>query len=200
MLKIGIIMSTTRDSRFAEKPANWILDKAKAHDGIEADLIDLRDFDLPFFDEKATNLWVPSENARAVQWQQKLAKYDGFIFVVAEYNHSISGVLKNALDQAYLEWVRKPAAFVGYGGVGASRAVQHLRNIVGELQMASIREAVHIGGGEFLKVSPMGDNKDMSEIDEIIAPKANDLLDDLVWWGEALKAARAQSGPKYKKD
>ncbi len=200
MLKIGIIMSTTRDSRFAEKPANWILDKAKAHEGIEADLIDLRDFDLPFFNEKATNLWVPSEDARAVQWQQKLAKYDGFIFVVAEYNHSISGVLKNALDQAYLEWVRKPAAFVGYGGVGASRAVQHLRNIVGELQMASIREAVHIGGGEFMKVSPMGDDKDMSEIDDIIAPKANDLLDDLVWWGEALKKAREKSGPKYKKD
>ncbi|TDQ66744.1 NAD(P)H-dependent FMN reductase [Maritalea mobilis] len=200
MLKIGIIMSTTRDSRFAEKPANWILDKAKAHEGIEADLIDLCDFDLPFFNEKATNLWVPSEDARAVQWQQKLAKYDGFIFVVAEYNHSISGVLKNALDQAYLEWVRKPAAFVGYGGVGASRAVQHLRNIVGELQMASIREAVHIGGGEFMKVSPMGDDKDMSEIDDIIAPKANDLLDDLVWWGEALKTAREKSGPKYKKD
>lgn len=200
MLKIGIIMSTTRDSRFAEKPANWILDKAKAQEGIEADLIDLRDFDLPFFNEKATNLWVPSEDARAVQWQQKLAKYDGFIFVVAEYNHSISGVLKNALDQAYLEWVRKPAAFVGYGGVGASRAVQHLRNIVGELQMASIREAVHIGGGEFMKVSPMGDDKDMSEIDDIIAPKANDLLDDLVWWGEALKTAREKSGPKYKKD
>lgn len=200
MLKIGIIMSTTRDSRFAEKPANWILDKAKAHEGIDADLIDLRDFDLPFFNEKATNLWVPSEDARAVQWQQKLAKYDGYIFVVAEYNHSISGVLKNALDQAYLEWVRKPAAFVGYGGVGASRAVQHLRNIVGELQMASIREAVHIGGGEFMKVSPMGDDKDMSEIDDIIAPKANDLLDDLVWWGEALKTAREKSGPKYKKD
>lgn len=200
MLKIGIIMSTTRDSRFAEKPAHWMLDKANAHDGIEADLIDIRDFDLPFFNEKASNLWVPSEDARAVQWQQKLAGYDGFIFVTAEYNHSIPAALKNALDQAYLEWVRKPVAFVGYGGVGASRAVQHLRNIVGELQMASIREAVHIGGGEFMKVSPMGENKSMAEIDEIVGPKAKDLLDDLVWWGEALKTAREKSGPKYKKD
>ncbi len=198
MLNIGIIMSTTRDTRFAEKPAKWMLDKANEFDGIQADLIDLRDFDLPFFNEKATNLWAPSEDARAVQWQHKLSRYDGFIFVVAEYNHSISGVLKNALDQAYLEWVRKPAAFVGYGGVGASRAVEHLRGIVGELQMAPIREAVHIGGGEFMKVSPMGDDKDMSAIDEIIAPKAEDLLEDLVWWGDALKVAREKSTPKYK--
>ncbi|MCF4098882.1 NADPH-dependent FMN reductase [Maritalea mediterranea] len=198
MLKIGIIMSTTRDSRFAEKPAKWILDKANKHDSIEADLIDLRDFDLPFFNEKATNLWAPSEDARAVQWQQKLAKYDGFIFVTAEYNHSIPAVLKNALDQAYLEWVRKPAAFVGYGGVGASRAVEHLRGIVAELQMAPIRETVHIGGGEFMKVSPMGDNQEMSAIDKIIGPKADDLLDDLVWWADALKAAREKSSPKYK--
>lgn len=198
MLNIGIIMSTTRDERFAKKPATWILDKANEVDGIQADLIDLRDFDLPFFNEKATNLWAPSEDARAVQWQQKLDRYDGFIFVVAEYNHSISGVLKNAIDQAYLEWVRKPAAFVGYGGVGASRAVEHLRGIVSELQMAPIREAVHIGGGEFMKVSPMGDGKDMSSIDEIIGPKADDLLDDLAWWGDALKVAREKSSPKYK--
>ncbi|WP_036221634.1 NADPH-dependent FMN reductase [Maritalea myrionectae] len=197
MLNIGIIMSTTRDDRFAKKPAQWILDKARAYEGIEADLIDLRDFDLPFFNEKATNLYARSEDARAVQWQQKLDRYDGFIFVTAEYNHSIPAVLKNALDQAYVEWVRKPAAFVGYGGVGASRAVEHLRGIVSELQMAPIREAVHIGGGEFMKVSPMGDDKDMSAIDEIIAPKANDLLDDLAWWGDALKVAREKSSPKY---
>ncbi|AVX04004.1 NAD(P)H-dependent FMN reductase [Maritalea myrionectae] len=197
MLNIGIIMSTTRDDRFAKKPAQWILDKARAYEGIEADLIDLRDFDLPFFNEKATNLYARSEDARAVQWQQKLDRYNGFIFVTAEYNHSIPAVLKNALDQAYVEWVRKPAAFVGYGGVGASRAVEHLRGIVSELQMAPIREAVHIGGGEFMKVSPMGDDKDMSAIDEIIAPKANDLLDDLAWWGDALKVAREKSSPKY---
>ena len=155
-LKIAVIISSTRDSRFGEKPAQWILDKANAFDGISAELVDLKDFDLPFFNEMASNLWMPSSDPKAVAWQNKIAEFDGYIFVVAEYNRSITGALKNALDQAYKEWNHKAMAAFGYGGTGAARAVEHLRNIAVELQMVPVRGAVHIGGGDFMAVHPLG--------------------------------------------
>lgn len=190
MVKIGVIMSSARDTRFADKPAQWIVEQAQARPELEVELIDLRDYDLPFFNEPASNLWMPSQDPNALKWQAKLAEFDGFIFVTAEYNHSIPAVLKNALDQAYVEWVRKPAAYVGYGGVGAARAIQQLRQINIELQMVPVRSAVHIGGGEFLKVSPMGAGGDMSEIAEVLAPSAAAMLDDLTWWATTLKGPR----------
>ena len=98
--KIGVIISTTRDVRFADKPAKWLMDNVQKRDDMDFELLDLRDFDLPFFDEKASNLWMPSEDPKAVAWQKKLAEFDGYIILTAEYNHSIPGVLKNALDQA----------------------------------------------------------------------------------------------------
>src|SRR5690554_6818774 len=133
--KIAIIISSTREGRFADKPAQWLLEKAKARSEFDVEIVDLRDFDLPFFDEVASNLWAPSQNEKAVAWQNKIGEFDGYIFLVAEYNRSITGVLKNALDQAYVEWVRKPAAYVGYGSVGAARAIEQLRLISVELQM-----------------------------------------------------------------
>lgn len=190
MLKIGVIISSTREARFADKPAQWILDLANARDDIDAELVDLRDFDLPFFDEKASNLYAPTEDERALRWQEKLAQFDGFIFVVAEYNRSITGALKNALDQAYVEWMKKPAAYLGYGSVGAARAIEHLRLINVELQMVATRNSVHIGGGEFMKVHPMGANGPMSDIADAITPSANAMLDEVTWWGELLKEPR----------
>lgn len=188
--KIAVIISSTRDTRFADKPAGWLMEKVAGHAELDFDLVDLRDQDLPFFNEKASNLWIPSEDPRAVAWQDKLAGYDGFVFIVAEYNHSITGALKNALDQAYKEWNRKPLAAVGYGGVGAARAVEHLRLIGIELQMAPLRNAVHIGGGDFMKVSPMGENAPMSEIESHLTGSLDAMLDELVWWTKATKAAR----------
>ncbi|MCD7060076.1 NADPH-dependent FMN reductase [Pelagibacterium xiamenense] len=188
--KIGIIISSTRDTRFADKPAQWILDLAQQRDDLDAELIDLRDYDLPFFNEAASNLWMPSTDERAVAWQNKIAEYDGFIFVVAEYNRSITGVLKNAIDQAYNEWNRKPAAYVGYGAVGAARAIEHLRLINVETQMAPVRAGVHIGGSDFFKVHPLGANGPISDIEAAILPGAKDMLDNLVWWANALKVAR----------
>jgi len=191
-LKIGVIISSTRATRFGEAPAKWILEKANERPEIEAEILDLRDFDLPFFDEAASNLWMPSSDERAVAWQKKVGEFDGFIFVVAEYNRSITGALKNALDQAYNEWNRKPFGIVGYGTVGAARAAEHLRGIGVELQMVSTRSAVHIGGGDFFAVHPLGQqNKPFSEIEGSIGPSAKDMLDQLVWWGNATKAARS---------
>ena len=191
-LKIAVIISSTRDSRFGEKPAQWILDKANAYEGISAELVDLKDFDLPFFNEMASNLWMPSSDPKAIAWQNKIGEFDGYIFVVAEYNRSITGALKNALDQAYLEWNKKPFGAVGYGTVGGARAVEHLRNIGVELQMVPTRSAVHIGGGDFFAVHPLGQqNKPMSDIEASLLPGANDMFAQLVWWGNATKSARA---------
>jgi NAD(P)H-dependent FMN reductase len=190
-LKIAVIVSSTRPTRFGDKPAQWIVDKANERAEIQAELVDLRDFDLPFFDEMASNLWMPSSNPKAVAWQNKVSEFDGYIFVIAEYNRSITGALKNALDQAYVNWNKKPFGIVGYGTVGAARAAEHLRTIGTELQMVSTRSAVHIGGADFFAVHPLGgQNKPLSDIEASIGAGAKDMLDQLVWWGQATKAAR----------
>lgn len=194
--RIALIVGTTRDSRYADVPAQWMLEKAQARTDLEVELVDLKDFDLPLFNEQASNLWMPSSDPAAVKWQEKLAEFDGFIFAVAEYNHSISGALKNAMDQAYKEWVHKPMTAIAYGSMGATRALEHLRNIAVELQMVPVRNAVHIGGADFFTVHPMGGGKPLSEIEEHIAPAATAALDDLVWWANATMTARAKDEAK----
>ena len=189
--KIAIIISSTRDARFADKPAQWLLEKAKARPEFDVELLDLRDYDLPFFNEATSNLWSPSQDPKAIAWQKKVAEYDGYIFLVAEYNRSITAALKNALDQAYVEWNKKPAAYVGYGSVGGARAVEQLRLINIELQMVPVRHGVHIGGSEFFTVWGGGKNEPMSAIEPAVGPSLNDLFDNLAWWANATKAARA---------
>ena len=188
--RIGVIISSTRDTRFADKPAAWLMDKVKDHPDLEFDLIDLRNQNLPFFNEPASNLWMPSSDPNAVAWQEKLAGFDGFVFVVAEYNRSITGALKNALDQAYKEWNRKPFAALAYGSLGGARALEHLRLIGIELQMVPLRNAVHIGGGDFFKVSPLGSDAPMSEIEAHLEGSLNAMLDELSWWAQTLQRAR----------
>lgn len=188
--KIGIIISSTRQTRFGDKPAQWIYDLAVQRGDIDVELVDLRDYPLPFFDEVASNAWAPSQNEMAQQWQKKVSEFDGYIFITAEYNHSISGVLKNALDYAYPEWNRKPAAFVGYGAVGAARAIEQLRLICVELQMAPTRTGVHIQGADFMAVWRQG--KSLTEL-EYLQPNVANMLEELVWWTKALKAAREKA-------
>lgn len=185
--KVAIIISTTRQVRFGEKPTQWLYDIASKRSDLAFEIVDLRDYPMPFFDEVASNAWAPSTNEVAQRWQQKIAEFDGYIFVTAEYNHSISGVLKNALDYAYPEWNRKPAAFVGYGAVGAARAIEQLRLICVELQMAPTRTGVHIQGGDFMAVWRQG--KSLTELD-YLQPNVAAMLDELAWWTKALKTAR----------
>ena len=187
---VALIIGSTRATRFADKPAQWMLKQAQKREDMSVELVDLRDFDLPFFNEMASNLWMPSQDPKAVAWQNKLAGFDGYIFVVAEYNRSLTASLKNAMDQAYKEWGRKPMAAIGYGGLGAGRAVEHLRTIAVELQMVPVRNAVHIGGGDFFKVHPMGANAPIEEVEASLLPAAQAMLDDVVWWANATKAAR----------
>jgi NAD(P)H-dependent FMN reductase len=189
--KIAVIIGSTRPTRFADRPAQWILKQAQARGDMDVGLVDLREYALPFFDEMASNMWMPSKNPEAIRWQQTVAKYDGYIFVVAEYNRSITGVLKNALDQAYKEWNRNPFTAIGYGGAGAARAIEHLRSIAVELQMVSTHAAVHISGGDFMALHPMFGNKPIEEVEPNLLPSAKTALDELVWWAQATTAAKA---------
>ena len=187
--RIAVIISSTRQTRFADKPAAWLMEQVKDHPELDFELVDLRDQNLPFFDEPASNLWMPSSDAKAVAWQERLAGFDGFFFVVAEYNRSITGALKNALDQSYKEWNRKPFAALAYGSMGGARALEHLRLIGIELQMVPLRNAVHIGAGDFFKVSPLGSDAPISEIEGNLKGSLDATLEELTFWAKLLKDA-----------
>ncbi len=186
--RIGIIIGSARQGRFGEKPARWIHDIATQRSDLAFELIDLRDHPLPFFDEPMSPAWAPVKNEAALRWGEKLATLDGLIVVTPEYNHGPSAVLKNAFDYAYKEFIRKPIGFVGYGGVGAARAIEQLRLVATELQMAPVRNSVHIGMVEFLGIWQKG--KSFDDFPHL-AQAATGLLDDMAWWAKALKTARA---------
>jgi NAD(P)H-dependent FMN reductase len=185
--KIAIIIGSTREGRFGDKPAAWIHSLAAKRDDLQFEMIDLRDHPLPFFNEPMSLVAGSAKNEKALAWAAKLAEFDGFIIVTPEYNHGPSAVLKNALDYAYAEFVRKPLAFVGYGGVGAARAIEQLRLVVVELQMVSMRNAVHIGMVEFLGIWQQGKSfDDFPHLAQSAAP----MFDELAWWAKALRSAR----------
>jgi NAD(P)H-dependent FMN reductase len=188
--KIGIVIGSTRPSRFGDKPAAWIHGIASKRTDLDFEVLDLRDYPLPLFDEPGSPAWGPIANKVAQRWAAKLASLDGFILVTPEYNHGTSAALKNALDYAYNEFVRKPVAFVGYGGVGGARAVEHLRLVAAELQMASVRSAVHIAGNDFLGLWRQG--KSFDDVPHL-AQSAVAMLDELAWWAKALKIAREKA-------
>ena len=187
--KIGVIVGSTRATRFADKPTEWIASIARARGDFDVEVVDLRDYPMPFFDEAASSLWAPSKNEVALRWQKKVAEFDGFIVIAAEYNRGPTAVLKNALDYAYTEWNRKPITFVGYGGVGGARAIEQLRLHAVELQMAPSRFAVHIVWGDFIQILQQG--KKIEEF-EHLNQAATVALDDLAWWARVLKQAREE--------
>jgi NAD(P)H-dependent FMN reductase len=184
--KIAVIIGSTRESRFGDKPAEWIAEQARKSGEFEVEIVDLRDFPMPFFDEKASSAWMPSTNEVAKKWQAKVDSFDGFIITAAEYNRGPTAVLKNAIDYAYNEWNNKPVAFVGYGGTGGARAVEQLRLNAIELQMAPIRVGVHIQWPVMMEVN--GGKK--LETFDFLNDTAKDMLKQLAWWTKALKVAR----------
>ncbi len=187
-LNIGLIIGSTRQARLGEKVARWLHGVARQRADMNVELVDLKDFDLPLFNEKASNLWLPSEDARALAWQEKIGEFDAYLVTAAEYNRSMTGALKNAFDQAYNEWNRKPIGFVGYGGLGGARAVEHARAVAIELQMVPVRTGVHIAGGDFYAL--YRGEKTLSAIEAHLLPAANAMLDEIAWWGQATRAAR----------
>ncbi len=142
MTRIGIILGSTRPNRNGEQVARWVFDIASRRDDAEFELIDLRDYPLPHLDEGLPASMGQYANEHTRQWAQKIASFDGFVMVTPEYNHSTSGVLKNAIDYLYAEWNNKAVGFVSYGAVGGARAAEHLRLISAELQMADVRQQV----------------------------------------------------------
>jgi NAD(P)H-dependent FMN reductase len=192
MLKVGMIVGSTRQNRFADTPVKWMVEGAATRVDLRLEVLDLRDYPLPFYNEPAPPAYTGGVYTQPVAetWRKRVGEFDAFIAVAAEYNHGPTAVLKNAFDSAYLEWQRKPIAFVGYGGVGAARAIEHLRGIAIELQMAPIRHEVNIGMEPYLGIIRNG--RTLNDYEYLVQNRGL-VFDHLVWWGEALKAARQKA-------
>jgi NAD(P)H-dependent FMN reductase len=190
MTIIAVIVGSTRQGRFSEKPAQWIFEHLRKRKEIEARLLDLRDFPMPFFDQAVPPSMPgrpPYPNEVVQKWTAQIGASDGFVFVTPEYNYGTSAVLKNAIDWVYPEWNRKAAAFVSYGSAMGGRAVQQLRETAIEVQMAPIRSSVPLPVATLWAHFQGGDvNKGLAEMDQ----QAAAMIDDLLWWTSALKTAR----------
>jgi NAD(P)H-dependent FMN reductase len=188
-LKFALIIGSTRPNRFADVPAGWVAAAAAERSDFTLEILDLREWPLPFFDQPASPARGGGgySNPTVERWRNRLRELDGFIATAAEYNHGPTAVLKNALDTAYTEWNKKPIGFVGYGGVGGARAVEQLRMVAVELQMAPVMRAVHIGLEPSLGVMMHGKVLDDYPY---LAESRTAMFDQLVWWGSALKGAR----------
>jgi NAD(P)H-dependent FMN reductase len=190
MTIISVIVGSTREGRFSEKPSQWIFQHLRKRKEVTARLLDLRDFPMPFFDQPVPPAMPgrpPYPNELVQKWTAEIAASDGFVFVTPEYNYGTSAVLKNAIDWVYSEWNRKAAAFVSYGSAMGARAVQQLRETAIEVQMAPIRSSVPIPVATLWAHFQGGDvDKGLAEMDQ----QAAAMIDDLLWWTSALKAAR----------
>jgi len=190
MTIISVIVGSTRQGRFSEKPAQWIFEHLGKRKEIETRLLDLRDFPMPFFDQAVPPSMPgrpPYPNEVVQKWTAQIGASDGFVFVTPEYNYGTSAVLKNAIDWVYPEWNRKAAAFVSYGSAMGARAVQQLRETAIEVQMAPIRSSVPLPVATLWAHFQGGDvNKGLAEMEQ----QAAAMIDDLLWWTSALKTAR----------
>ena len=187
-LKIGIILGSTRPRRNGKAVADWVVDKAQARIGADYDLIDLADHPLPHMDEPMSPMLGQYAGEHTKAWAATIAPYDGYVFVTPEYNHSTSGVLKNAIDYLYAEWTNKAAAFVSYGSVGGARAVEHLRLICSELQIAHVRQQ--------LSFSMFTDFENFSAFRPVAAihdDAASIMFDQLEAWAAALRPLRKET-------
>jgi NAD(P)H-dependent FMN reductase len=189
-LQIGVVVGSTRIGRFADKPAEWVMSLARTCEGATFELVDLRDYPMPFFDQPKSPLREASTNEVAQRWARKIGALDGFVFVTGEYNHGIPAVLKNALDHVYAEFNRKPATFVGYGNAGGARAIEQLRSTLIELQVAPLRGAVHLGREQFVAI--LLDGKTFADFPSL-ARAGEAMLSELIWWADALRNGRRRA-------
>lgn len=176
-LNIGIILGSTRDGRVSPQVGAWVKELADKRGDANYTIIDIADYKLPLLGEAG-------DVSRAAAWSQAVGAQDGFVFIVQEYNHSISGALKNALDYLREEWNNKAAGIVSYGSVGGARAAEHLRGILGELLVADVR--VHPALSLFTDFENGTDFKPK----EVQADSVNQMLDQVIPWATALKTIR----------
>ena len=188
MTRIGIILGSTRPNRNGEQVASWVYDIAAQRSDAEFELVDLRDYPLPHLDEPLPASMGQYQNDHTQQWAEKIASFDGFVFVTPEYNHSTSGVLKNAIDYLYAEWNNKAVGFVSYGAVGGARAAEHLRLVAGELQMADVRQQVA------LSLLTEFENFSVFKPGDYNRAALDTLLDQVIAWSNALEHLREPAG------
>lgn len=187
MTRIAIIVGSTRPGRNGEAVANWVQEIASTRDDATFELLDIAAFDLPILDEPVPASMGQYGNEHTKRWSEAVASFDGYVFVTPEYNHATSGALKNAIDFVYAEWNNKAAGFVGYGSAGGARAVENLRLIMGELQVADVRTQVAL--------SLMTDFKNYSEFTpaDFHEQNVHAMLDQVVSWTEALAPVRTRA-------
>jgi len=184
LTRIGIILGSTRPNRNGEQVAKWVYDISSRRDDAEFELVDLRDYPLPHLDEPLPPSMGQYQNEHTRQWASKIASFDGFAIVTPEYNHSTSGVLKNAIDYLFAEWNNKAVGFVSYGAVGGARAAEHLRLVAGELQMADVRQQVT------LSLLTDFENYSVFKPSDYNVAALGTLLDQVVAWSTALAQLR----------
>ena len=186
MLKVGIIIGSTRPGRRAEAVARWVHDIAAKRGDAEYELVDIADYNLPLLDEPVPPSFGQYKNAHTRRWAAKIGSLDAFVFVTPEYNHATSAALKNAIDFLYAEWNNKAAGFVSYGSALGARAVENLRLVMGELQIADVRAQVLLSlftdFENFQAFKPAGMHQEY----------VNTMLDQVISWGTALRSVRTQ--------
>jgi NAD(P)H-dependent FMN reductase len=185
VLKVAIITGSTRPGRKSEAVARWVYDITAKRTDASFEIVDIAAFDLPLLDEAVPPMMNQYSRPHTKAWAAKIATFDAFVFVTPEYNHSTSGALKNAIDFLYREWNDKAAGFVGYGGAGGTRAVEHLRLIMGEIKVADVRAQVALS--LFTDFENFSAQKPAPHQEAAV----NAMLDDLVTWGRALQAMRS---------
>jgi NAD(P)H-dependent FMN reductase len=189
VIKVAIIIGSTRPGRNGEAVARWVYDLAATRADARFELVDLKDFNLPHLDEVMPPAMGRYDLPHTRKWADKIASFDAYMFVTPEYNHSTSGALKNAIDFLYAEWNNKAAGFVSYGSAGGTRAVEHLRLIMGELQVADVRAQVA------LSLSTDFENFSLLKPAAHQTDAVTTMLDQLIAWGGAMKALRDSKTP-----
>ena len=184
MIKIAIIVGSTRPGRKADAVSAWVHGLAKQRSDAEFEVVDIKDFNLPLLDEPVPPSMGKYSKDHTKAWSAKIAAFDAYVFVTPEYNHATSGALKNAIDFLYKEWNNKAAGFVGYGSAGGTRAVENLRLIMGEVQVADVRAQValslHTDFENYTTFKPAPQHEGSLKA----------MLDQLVAWGGAMKTLR----------
>ena len=184
MIKIGIIVGSTRPGRNGAAIAQWVYEIAKQRTDAQFEIVDIAAYDLPLLDEPTPAAFGEYTKPHTIAWSKKIREFDGYVFVAPEYNHSISGALKNAIDFLYHEWTNKAAGIVGYGAAGGSSAVESLRMILAELQVADVRNQVRISlHNDFINYQTF--NPAPYQEKSVIG-----MLDQVVAWSKALKTIR----------
>jgi NAD(P)H-dependent FMN reductase len=184
MLRIAIIIGSTRPNRNGEAVAKWVHEVAKKRGDAEFELVDIKDFELPLLDEPVPPIMGQYSKPHTKAWAAKIASFDAYVFVTPEYNHGISGALKNAIDFLFAEWNNKAAGFVSYGGASGARAVEQLRLVLAEVQMATVRLQV------LLSMYTDFENFSVFKPDPRKQASANEMLEQLIAWGGAMKTLR----------